>query len=259
MAEVAQEAFAFISQASNANFQNEYRNLEQQRDTALLFAGESASAREEIERQFEQKQRAIRRRQFQAEKQMALVKIAIDTAQAVVASIAISPQTFGLPYSAFALAIGAIQAGVVASQQMPAFWKGTDNAPEGMAWTQEKGREIITDKHGKIKSLGSDSGAQMTYLNKGDKVFNASETEAIMFNNDLNNMLLGSGISMPKVEVSMDTAILGQKIDSLSNVIANKDSFTIVKDARGERVYQRKQAQTKELLNNRLTIKGYDV
>jgi hypothetical protein len=64
---------------------------------------------------------------------------------------------------------------------------------------------------------------------------------------------------MPKVEVSMDTTILGGKIDNLANTIANKDSFTIVRDERGERKYLRKQAETKELLNNVLTYKGIDV
>ncbi len=60
---------------------------------------------------------------------------------------------------------------------LPAFEKGTMDAPEGYALTQEKGREIITDKDGKIKSLGSDNGPQLTYLNKGDKVFNNDLTE----------------------------------------------------------------------------------
>jgi len=155
--------------------------------------------------------------------------------------------------------IGALQAGIVGSQQIPQFWTGTDNAPEGMAWTQEKGREIITDKSGKIKSMGSDKGAQMTYLSKGDKVFNASETEALMFNSSLNNMLLGSGIMMPKVEVSMDAEKITNEIKSLASTIANKPSFTLVKDAKGERVYMRKQAEIKEMQNARLNIKGYDV
>ena len=224
-----------------------------------MFAGDSASAREEIERQAEEKRRAIQKREFQAKKQQALFNIAVDTAQAIIATLARTPLPAGLPLVIATGALGALQAGIVASQQMPAFWKGTDNAPEGMAWTQEKGREIITDKSGKIKSMGSDKGAQMTYLSKGDKVFNASETEALMFNSSLNNMLLGSGIMMPKVEVSMDAEKITNEIKSLANTIANKPSFTLVKDAKGERGYMRKQAEIKEMQNARLNIKGYDV
>jgi hypothetical protein len=35
--------------------------------------------------------------------------------------------------------------------------------------------------------------------------------------------------------------------------------LTITKDAKGYSVYQRKQAETKKLMNNVLTYKGYDI
>ena len=259
ISQVAEEAFAFIDQASQQNFDRQYQRLEQDRDVAMMFAGDSASAREEIEEQYERKRVAIQKRQAQAEKRSAIFKTIINTAQAIVATLAQTPPPAGIPLAVAMGAVGAAQVAIIAAQQIPQFWTGTDNAPEGMAWTQEKGREIITDKSGKIKSLGSDKGAQMTYLNKGDKVFNANETEALMFNSSLNNMLLGNNIVIPKVEVSMDTSILGTKIDNLTNVISNKPSYTVVKDARGERIYERKQAETRELLNSRLNIKTYNV
>jgi hypothetical protein len=48
----------------------------------------------------------IKRRMFEREKKMRLGQVAIDTASAVVKSVAASPTTFGLPFSAFALATG---------------------------------------------------------------------------------------------------------------------------------------------------------
>jgi hypothetical protein len=48
----------------------------------------------------------IKRRMFEREKKMRLAQVAIDTASAVVKSVAASPTTFGLPFSAFALATG---------------------------------------------------------------------------------------------------------------------------------------------------------
>jgi hypothetical protein len=48
----------------------------------------------------------IKRRMFEREKKMRLGQVAIDTASAVVKSVAESPTTFGLPFSAFALATG---------------------------------------------------------------------------------------------------------------------------------------------------------
>ena len=258
ISQTAQEAFNFISEASQKNFDAEYSRLEEQKNVALLFAGESASARAEIEEQYEQRRKEIARREAKAKKQQAIFNIAIDTAQAIVAAVMKSPLTGGLPWSAIAAAIGAAQIAMVASQQIPQYWKGTDNAEGGLAWTQERGREIITDSQGRVKSLGSDKGAELTMLSKGDKVFTA-EKSAMMFDNSLNSMLLNNGIVMPKVEVSMDTKILGSKLDKLSDTIASKESFSIVRDAKGERIYQRKQNERKELLNNILNVKTYGV
>ncbi|MCP4064240.1 MAG: hypothetical protein GY740_13455, partial [Gammaproteobacteria bacterium] len=68
--------------------------------------------------------KAIQTRQAKAEKKQALFKVAIDTAQAIVSSIAKSPETFGLPFSAFAAAAGLAQSAIIASQQIPQFWQG---------------------------------------------------------------------------------------------------------------------------------------
>jgi hypothetical protein len=59
------------------------------------------------------------------------------------------------------------------------FAKGTDNAPEGYAVTDEQGAELHLDKQGNIKDFGSTKGAQMKYLEKGDKIITASKTAQI--------------------------------------------------------------------------------
>jgi tape measure domain-containing protein len=256
--EMAQEAYNFLNQMSQQNFDAEYERLEQQKNISILFAGDSASAKAEIEEQYEQRRKQIARREAKAKKAQAIVNIGIDTAQAIVATLAKTPLPAGLPFVIATAALGAAQLAMVASQQIPQYWKGTDSAEGGLAWTQEKGREIITDSQGRVKSLGSDKGAELTMLSKGDKVFTA-EKSAMMFDNSLNSMLLNNGIVMPKVEVSMDTQILGSKLDKLSDTIASKESFSIVRDAKGERIYQRKQNERKELLNNILNVKTYGV
>jgi hypothetical protein len=256
ISEITQEALAFLTQSSNAYFDNQLNRLGQQKDIAIAFAGESSTAKEEIERQYEEKSRRLRRQQAQEEKKLAIFNIAIDTAQAIVASLKTDPTGV---MAIIIGAIGALQAGIVSNTPLPQFEKGTDNAPEGWAYTQEKGREIITDKSGKVKSLGNDKGAQLTYLNKGDKVFKNSETEKLMFDNNLNSMLIGNGIAMPKIEVNNDMSQITNEIKSLSRIVANKEGLTITKDAKGYSVYQRKQAETKKLMNNVLTYKGYDI
>jgi len=251
--QIAQEAFAFITEASNANFANEYANLERQRDIALAFAGDSASARAEIEAEAERRRRDIQKREFQAKKQQALFNIAVDTAQAIVAALP------NIPLSITIGLIGAVQAGVVASQQMPQFWKGTDNAPEGLALTQERGREIITDKYGRIKSTGSDKGAQVTYLNKGDKVLNNEKTmDFLMFNNDLNSILTGNGISAPKVDVS-NSGMTDSQVNAIVSAIKTKETANISIDKKGIKDYVTNGRQITERMNNRVEFKGRSI
>lgn len=255
--DVAQDAFNTLTELSNQHFQNEYDNLAKQRDIAIMFAGESATAREEIERQYEQRQREIKRREFQAKKQQALFNIAVDTAQAIVGFLANPGGPTGVTLSIAAGIIGALQAGIVASQQAPQFWKGTDNAPEGFAWTQEKGREVILDKSGKLKSTGSDKGAQLTYLNKGDKVLNNDKTmDYLMFNSDLNNILAGNQIGQPVIEVKSNTNF---DLSPLVNAINNKESVSIGIDKSGLNIFVANGHQRKQDMNNRFNFIGKSV
>lgn len=254
--QIAQEAFNFIAEASNANFENEYRNLERQKEVALLFAGESDTARAEIERQAEARRKGIAKREFESKKQQAIFNIAIDTAQAIVATLARTPLPAGLPFVIATAALGAAQTALVLSQTAPQFWTGTDNAPEGLAWTQERGQEIITDKHGKIKDMGDNKGARLTYLNKGDKVLNNAKTmDALMFNNDLNNILTSNHIGTPIVNVE------APKIDlkPLINAINDKETASINIGKDGLNFYVRNGHTTKENLNNRINFIGKKV
>lgn len=254
--DIAQETFAFISQLSQQRFKNEYDNLAKEKEIALAFAGESTEGRAEIERQFQERQSQIKRREFKAKQQEAMFNIAVDTAQAIVGAIAKSPMTGGLPWTAIIASLGAIQLGVVASQQIPEYWTGTDNAKQGWAWTQEKGREIITDKNGRIKSTGSDKGASLTYLNKGDKVYNAQKS-ALMFDNALNGLLMQNGIAQPKVEVN--NVILDSQVDRIVNAVGSIDPVSLNIDKRGLNAYVRNGHSTKEIQNLRITGKGRKV
>jgi len=258
MAEIAQEAFSFISEASNRNFQNEYDNLAKQKEISLLFAGESASAREEIERQYDQRQREIKRRQAQAEKRQALFNIAIDTAQGVVSALASTPPN--VPLSIAIGVIGAIQAGVVAGQQIPQFWRGTENAPEGWAYTQERGAEIITDKNNKIKYLGDGNGAQLTYLNKGDKVKTASMTKDLLsFDQSLNNILLSNNIDgAPRIEVN-NSAMSDAQVDRIVRTIEGKTEYMPIIDKDGFNDYVRKGNTVYQNKNRKVNFKGTQV
>jgi len=173
IAESAQEAFNFISNASQANFDAEYSRLENQKEIALQFAGDSAVARAKIQEDAEAKKKEIANRENKAKQKQAIFNIAIDTAQAIVATLAKTPPPAGLPLAFAVGALGALQIGLVASQKVPQYWKGTDNAPAGLAYTNERGAEIHTDRLGNIKDLGDNKGARLTIMEAGDKVYTA--------------------------------------------------------------------------------------
>ena len=247
--DIAQDVFNKIAEASNKRFQDEYARLEKEKEVALVFAGESVSGQEEIQKQYEEKKRQIANREAQAKKKQAIFNIAIDTAQAIVASLKTDPT--GLLAIGIGL-LGLAQIGIVQSQEVPQFFKGTDNAPEGMAWTQEKGREIITDKYGKIKSTGSDKGAQLTYLSKGDKVFTA-EKSALMFNENLNSILTNNGISGAKVEVNT-SGISDEQINRIVSSINNKESVQIYNDGTNIITKRKRANELVEIANKRINF-----
>jgi hypothetical protein len=254
-----QDTLNFMAQGSANYFANKREELKQDTEIALAFAGDSETAQQEIKRQAQEKEAEIRRKEFNAKKQQAKTNILIDIAQAVAASVAQSPLTFGLPFSAIATAIGLAQLAVVNSQQPPQFYKGTENAPQGWAWTQEKGQELILDKNNKVKSYGNNKGAQLTKLDAGDKVKTAEETKRILsssliFDNQLNNIMANNGISSPIIVQNNGQGITDAQISKLSKVIESIPQPIITMDKNGWKSSVRNGHTTKEILNNHVTF-----
>jgi len=258
ISEAFQQAFNTISSYSDANYQQMYDNLERQRDTSILFAGESTTAREEIERQYEERRKRIQRQQAESQKRMAIFNAVINTAQAVVAALP------NYVLAAIVGVIGAAQVALIASQPIPQFAIGTQNAPEGLAWTDERGAELHTDKNGKIKDLGSNKGARLKKLEKGDKIYTASQTKKILdlysFNKEYDNIMLTNGIApSPQVGQTINLEPLNARLDKLTSVIANKSEVTIMNNESGTRYYERVNGQRRELVNSVLTMKSRSV
>lgn len=256
LAEIAQEAFAFIQQASENRRQQQAEDLKEDYELALLFAGDEADARAEIEREYKRRQKELKRQEAKQKKQEALFNIGVDTAQAIVGLWAKPGFPAAIPLAITVAAIGALQAGIVASQPLPEYWKGTDNASEGWAWTQEKGREIITDSKGVVKSTGSDKGRALTYLNKGDKVFTAAKTKEILFNDEFNNILNNNGILPPTTNVNIDLSPIKEEISGLRSDIKNAPRNITVIDKNGIKTYEENNRYSSEIRNRKVMFKG---
>lgn len=185
--ESAQEMFNFISNASQANFDAEYERLSNQKDIALQFAGESASAREKVEEDYEKRKKEIANREAQAKKKQAMFNIAIDTAQAVVAALPNIPMSIAIGV------LGAVQLALVAAQKIPQYAEGTDNHPGGLALINDgKGanyKETVVTPDGKVRQF---SGRDVVIdAPAGTQVFTHDQ-----WNNELNTMMREKGVSM---------------------------------------------------------------
>ncbi len=147
------------------------------KDAELKNAGDNAAERERIEEKYAEKVKKIRRRQAIIEKVAGIFQIAVNTAKGI--SDAAS-KVATIPLIPFIAGLGIAQAIAVASQPIPQFWKGTQNAPEGLAWTGERGREMLIDQHGGMQ-LTPDK-PTLTYLKRGTRVIPAHKTKEMIEN-----------------------------------------------------------------------------
>ena len=130
--ESAQEAFNFISNLSQENIKDEYNRLDKQKEISLGFAGDSAAAKEKIEEDYNKKKNEIAKKEAKAKKEQAIMNIAIDTAQAIMGLWVKPGFPAAIPMAIAVGALGALQIGMVASQKIPQYAKGTDNHKGGL-------------------------------------------------------------------------------------------------------------------------------
>ncbi|WP_170172525.1 phage tail tape measure protein [Hymenobacter rigui] len=168
------EVYAQLQAGRNATILD---NLEQQKQAELQVAGENAELRVQIEAQFDARIRAAKRKDAQDKRQAALFEIGLSTAIAVAKSFAESPATFGLPFSAFALAAGALQVATVLAQPLPQYFVGRDGGPAEWAWVGERGPELVTTPSGQAQLFSQPT---VTYLPAGADVHTADKTRQLL-------------------------------------------------------------------------------
>ena len=261
ISESVQETFNFIAERSQKNYDEQYRRLEDEKNIALAFAGESATGRAEVERQYEEKRRKIANEQAKAQKKQALFNITINTIQATVAAYA-SQLVPGDPTSivraqiaaGIIASIGAINLAIAASTDVPSYKDGTDNHIGGAMIVNDqngsKYKEIVETPDGKRKIYEG----RNVRINapKGTKVFTA-EKSALMFNDNLNSILTNNGISGAKVEVN-NSGVSDEQINRIVSSINNKESVQIYNDGTNIITKRKKANQLIEIANRRINF-----
>lgn len=189
IAESAQEAFNFISNASQQNFDSEKERLQNQYDVALGYAGENKAAQEKLATDLEKQKKDIANRENKAKQKQAIFNIAIDTAQGIISALASTPPN--VPLSIFIGALGAAQIALVASQKIPQYWMGGTHDGGLMMVNDGAGsnyRETIVTPDGNIhKPQGKNV---IMNAPKGTEIFTHDQ-----WDEQMNNMLKGNGIN----------------------------------------------------------------
>ena len=208
IAETAQETFNFINQFSQAGFDQEKERLQAQYDIALGFAGNSTEAQQKLAEELETRKKEIANRENEQKKRQAIFNIAIDTAQAIAATIG-KTGFFGIPLAFIVGALGLAQIALVQSQEVPQYAEGTDYHGGGLMIVNDgKGanfKEKIITPDGKV--MIPDGRNVLMNAPKGTKVLTHEQ--------QIQEMLNERGISMSN---SINSS--GMTADEMDNVLA---------------------------------------
>lgn len=210
----------------------EMEKLQENYDQQIAMAGDNEARKVEITNQFNaqkdklaKEQAAADRKRAVFEKATAIFEIAVNTAVAVSKAVAAAPLTGGLPFSAIAAAIGALQIAAVLARPLPAYETGTDYAKGGLSMINEKGRELVVTPNKKAFMYNS-SGAVVANVPRGSKVFTAEQTAQIFEDNNVAARMVSGyddyGQKLQHIKWEMDTdtmtRALSGKLDDLIGI-----------------------------------------
>lgn len=256
---IAKDAFAFMTQNSQAAFDAEYTLLERRRDTAIKFAGENRAAQDEINRQYDERQREIKQRELKAQKEQAIFNAIINTAQGVTSALA----TANIPLAVLIGALGAAQIAFIASQQIPAYADGgvTDTAGNILVNDAKGGnyKEVVVTPSGRtLKPSGRN---RVMNVPKGTTIFkNYAEHEAM-----LNGLLNSAGIAPASGVLNRTVAVSGSQgltksdlMDVMRQTVGSMQSnaVNVSLDRHGFDVHVEQGHSKMELRNNHLELRG---
>lgn len=248
-----QQAFNTIATYSQANFDAEYTRLELQKEVAIKFAGESTTAQEAVNEEYERRRKAIARREAESKKDLAVFNSIINTAQGVTSALA----SANIPLAITIGILGAIQTGFIASQEIPQFFDGGTHKGGLMLVNDGKGsnyKETIVTPDGKV--INPTSRNVLMDAPKGTQIFNANQTKER--DAYLQSFLQERGISMnfqPKEQNGISTNDFNNGISRLERTMLNSSSGSIVADKKGIALWKSENGRRTKVLNNRLHVR----
>lgn len=151
------------------------------------------------------------------QRDLAAFSIAVTTAEAVVAALAPPPVGLGpiagIPLGVIIGAIGLLQEVALFTKPIPAYAKGRTSGGAEYAMINEVGPELVLSG-GKAK-LYDTPGPMLTYLNPGDKVLTAEETQAVIEAGIINDTMAYPSIKRQQVNNQVVTVYDPRMIEAV--------------------------------------------
>lgn len=246
VADAANQVLSIIQQFGQQETDEEVARIEAQRQRIdeLKEAG-AITEKQALARQkrLDAEEAAIKRKQAQRDKAIALFQAIINTAAAISKALLEG----GPVYAAIVGALGAAQIALIASKPIPKFGKGKKNNYEGLAEIGETGPELW--QHDGEMYLAKKR--SVVWVGKTDKVFNPKETVAMLEKNNMQPYIVKQGDNeyKPIYQSQID-------YDKLGKVIAgNIPQVGLNVDEKGFTSYTRYQNALHTYLDNRRSYK----
>jgi tape measure domain-containing protein len=252
--------------------ENRLTELNARQEAELALVGDNEGAKAEITKKYENERKQIQHQQDQQARDQALFRILIDTATAVIKTFAEFGFPAGIPLAAAQAALGAIQAGIVASTPLPAYFVGknidgiTNDNYAGPATISEQGRELW-QHNGQWDLIEKPS---IVNVGRNDTILPNWLTERFL--NDRNaiesNRILGSlhasrlaNRQLTEGRNNYNAEILSRAFKSgpsakqigleVAKALANNPTWSLSLDKRGFNLYQQEAATRREEVRNK--------
>lgn len=159
--------------AEQARIDGQRKQIDALKDAGAITEKEAAARQKRLDAE----ENALKRKQAQRDKNIALFQAIINAAAATVKALLEG----GPVFAAIVGALGAAQVALIASKPIPKFGKGKKNSYEGYAEIGETGPELW--QHNGDVYLAKKS--SVVWVGKQDKVFNPNETVAMLERNSM--------------------------------------------------------------------------
>jgi hypothetical protein len=169
-----------------------------------------------------QQENEVKQKQAEFDKATSIARIIQETAVAYVAALTLGP-ILGIPAAAIVAALGAAQLAVAIATPLPKFFKGTKNAPEGLAHVGERGTELQINPDGRMELTPNKD--TVKYLQKGTQIIPHHELMAMFAKPEQINYLGGTFVDNKKLE----------KLMQESNDLKRREKRTTVVKVMGDR------------------------